>query len=399
MLKPLLRARFFGALLVAFLLCPLQAARCGIPPLLPVEKAIDPPYKVSGPANSMANRLYRYIDQSNKTGDTGRPDFSVAAGPIFASEEGAGLALIGAGFFKTDSTCVLTPRSWVSGSLSASMSGSWEAKVRGYVVFPQDKIRLMLLVQRFSDADRYWGIGYGAGRLEDNYLEWRLTEYRGAVSAAFRILPHTYAGFGTQISYVGTRKLENPHGLEVPQRNPFAWGIGPCAEFDTRSDPIWPERGVYLRADYKRFPDFLENTLPFHRLELTANTFFTFFKRSVLALDAHALLSKGTPPWSEMAAMGNHSRMRGYYRGQYRDKNLAEVQAEWRQPIYRRHGMVVWVGAGNVFSSPKSVHMKQTLPNAGLGYRFEFKKRLHIRLDAGIGRNSTGAYLNVGEAF
>ena len=368
----------------------------------PLQAEIPPvhlPKSHSAHSPSLAGRLYRYIDQSNKKPETGRPDFSMAAGPVFSSEEGPGLAMVGAGFFKTDSVGSLTPRSYISGSVSLSLSGSWETRIKGHVSFPRDKIRLWIMAQRFADLDRFWGVGYSAGRLTDNYLEWRLTEYRGAIGAGFEVFPHTYAGLSTQISYLNTRDIDNPHELAVPEKYPFAWGLGPCVEFDTRSSLIWPDRGVYLRADYKDFVSFLQNDSRFRRIELTANAFFLFFGRSVLALDGHMLLHDGTPPWSELAAMGNHSRMRGYYRGQYRDKNLAEVQAEWRQPIYRRHGMVFWAGAGNVFPSLKRVRSSQTLPNAGIGYRFEFKQRLHIRLDAGIGRNSTGAYLNIGEAF
>ncbi|MFQ8806442.1 MAG: hypothetical protein ACLR8Y_16825 [Alistipes indistinctus] len=36
-------------------------------------------------------------------------------------------------------------------------------------------------------------------------------------------------------------------------------------------------------------------------------------------------------------------------RGRYRDRQMVEVQAELRQHIYNRHGVAVWVGAGNVF--------------------------------------------------
>ena len=40
-----------------------------------------------------------------------------------------------------------------------------------------------------------------------------------------------------------------------------------------------------------------------------------------------------------------------------------------------------------------------TLPSAGVGYRFEFKPRVNVRLDYGIGKGSSGFYFQVGEAF
>ena len=39
------------------------------------------------------------------------------------------------------------------------------------------------------------------------------------------------------------------------------------------------------------------------------------------------------------------------------------------------------------------------LQSVGIGYRFEFKPKMNIRLDLGFGQNSTGFYFQVGEAF
>lgn len=39
------------------------------------------------------------------------------------------------------------------------------------------------------------------------------------------------------------------------------------------------------------------------------------------------------------------------------------------------------------------------LPSAGVGYRFEFKPRVNVRLDYGVGKGSSGFYFQVGEAF
>ncbi|MDI8083742.1 hypothetical protein MJN69_28740, partial [Salmonella enterica subsp. enterica serovar Kentucky] len=39
------------------------------------------------------------------------------------------------------------------------------------------------------------------------------------------------------------------------------------------------------------------------------------------------------------------------------------------------------------------------LPSAGVGYRFEFKPRVNVRLDYGVGKASSGFYFQVGEAF
>ncbi|WP_158609878.1 hypothetical protein [Klebsiella quasipneumoniae] len=49
--------------------------------------------------------------------------------------------------------------------------------------------------------------------------------------------------------------------------------------------------------------------------------------------------------------------------------------------------------------SLSSLNNGRWLPSGGVGYRFEFKPRVNVRLDYGIGKGSSGFYFQVGEAF
>ena len=81
---------------------------------------------------------------------------------------------------------------------------------------------------------------------------------------------------------------------------------------------------------------------------------------------------------------GGDVRLRGYYQGRYRDRNLLSFQLELRQTVYRSHGLAAWIGAGNVFPSFGDLDIKNTLPTYGAGYRLSFLG-LVLRLDAGFG--------------
>ena len=101
-----------------------------------------------------------------------------------------------------------------------------------------------------------------------------------------------------------------------------------------------------------------------------------------------------------MALLGNSDLMRGYYEGRYRDKHKIEAQLEIRQHIWRRNGIVLWAGAGTVFNKFSAIMMKRILPNYGLGYRWEFKKNVNLRLDYGFGKAGQGGFIfNINEAF
>ena len=91
--------------------------------------------------------------------------------------------------------------------------------------------------------------------------------------------------------------------------------------------------------------------------------------------------------------------MRGYYEGRYRDKCAMDVQLELRQNVWKRNGVAVWVGAGTIFPNFSELEARHILPNYGFGYRWEFKKRVKVRLDLGFGTHQTGFIFNIHEAF
>ena len=97
--------------------------------------------------------------------------------------------------------------------------------------------------------------------------------------------------------------------------------------------------------------------------------------------------------------LGSSYSMRGYYEGRYRDKGAMDAQIELRQHVWKRNGVAVWAGAGTIFPRLSEFTPKHILPNYGFGYRWEFKKRVNVRLDLGFGKHQTGFIFNINEAF
>ena len=65
-----------------------------------------------------------------------------------------------------------------------------------------------------------------------------------------------------------------------------------------------------------------------------------------------------------------------------------------------KHGIVFWIGSGTVFESEDvSDNNIYWLPNLGVGYRLEVQPRQNIRIDFGLGRETTGLYFNFNQAF
>ncbi|MDE6782411.1 MAG: hypothetical protein K2J17_01685, partial [Paramuribaculum sp.] len=113
----------------------------------------------------------------------------------------------------------------------------------------------------------------------------------------------------------------------------------------------------------------------------------------------HGLWNFGRVPWPLMATFGGSNTMRGYYEGRFRDKCEMDLTVELRQHVWRRNGIVLWAGVGSVFPKMSRLRIDHLLPNGGIGYRWEFKKRTNVRLDFGIGRSETSFIFSINEAF
>ena len=108
------------------------------------------------------------------------------------------------------------------------------------------------------------------------------------------------------------------------------------------------------------------------------------------------------PPFYDLAMLGGDKIMRGYLYGRYRDKNYYSVQAEYRIPeLIWRFGLVLFGGVGDVAPSVSKFEIATVKPTYGFGIRFRFDelKKLDIRADVGFGKNTSGIYFSLNQAF
>ena len=147
-------------------------------------------------------------------------------------------------------------------------------------------------------------------------------------------------------------------------------------------------------------PEFTGNYYSYHTTSLRVSSYLPIWNGAVFATDLRSSLNFGHPSWAAMALLGNSDSMRGYYEGRYRDKHKIEAQLEIRQHIWHRNGIVVWAGAGTIFNKFSKIRIKHMLPDYGIGYRWEFKKNVNLRLDYGFGKAGQGGFIfNINEAF
>jgi outer membrane protein assembly factor BamA len=177
------------------------------------------------------------------------------------------------------------------------------------------------------------------------------------------------------------------------------FGFGYDGVWDTRDNIFYPTRGSYQYFKVIIYPYL--GDFAFYTFEMDVRKYFHLSKRSVLAGNFYFSLAGGETPFYMLPGMGGRNRMRGYYKGQYRDNVFTMMQFEYRQYVWKRLGFVVFTGAGDVSSSLIEYDLKKFKLSYGAGLRYLFSKaeKLNLRFDMGFGRNTHGAYFGIEEAF
>lgn len=352
-----------------------------------------------GEKRSFFKKFLDYFNDANKTSQNKKFDFSILGGPHYSTDTKLRIGIVAAGLYRTEPGDTLLPPSNISLYGDVSTVGFYMLGVRGTHLFPADKYRFNYNLYFYSFPSLYWGQGYDNG--SDSGNESRYNRFQAQVKMDFmcRLARNFYIGPVAIFDYVHGHNMEKPelwNGMSLRTSN---ISLGFSVLYDSRDFLTNAYRGFYMRLDQRFSPEFLGNKYAFVSTEFTANYYHKVWNGGILAGQYHTLLNYGNPPWGLMATLGSSYAMRGYYEGRYRDKCAMDAQLELRQHVWRRNGVAVWIGAGTIFPDFSGFKAKHILPNYGVGYRWEFKKRVNVRLDLGFGKHQTGFIFNINEAF
>lgn len=345
---------------------------------------------------SLITRFLDYFNDANKKNDK-RFDFSIIGGPHYATDTKLGLGLVAAGIYRSDPADTLLLPSNVSLFGDVSTVGFYLLGVRGTHIFPHDRYRAVYTLYFYSFPCKFWGMGYDMGDNDDNKSDMKRWQVHVKGSFLWNLGSNLFLGPSVAYDYIIGKDIERPELLAGMDRHTDNYGVGFTFMFDNRDNLTYPHRGYYVNLTQMFRPRFMGNDYAFSTTDLTANAYQTLWHGGVLAEQVKAQFNFGNPSWETMASIGGSYVMRGYYKGRYRDKHMASAQVELRQHVWKRSGITVWGGAGSVFHDRQSA--KHVLPNFGVGFRWEFKKNVNVRLDYGFGKNESGFIFNVNEAF
>ncbi|MCI1720452.1 MAG: hypothetical protein LKM37_05490 [Bacteroidales bacterium] len=323
-------------------------------------------------------------------------DFAFIGGPNYASDTKLGLGAVATGKYYTVRDSLTSPSNVaIFGNISTS--GFFSLGIRGNNFFEEDRNRIDYELKFYSFPSNIWGFGYYNGDNDSNESSYKRIQVSFKGDFMHELAPNLFAGPHLEYDFIRGSNYKDSTFIIGLRNITRSFGYGAAICYDTRDYIPNPYCGTYVKLSQINYVE--PGQKPYFKSILNADYYKTVWKGGVIALDYYQEFSYGKTPWTMLALMGGSYRMRGYYEGRYRDKNLVCFQAELRQNIWRRHGLTFWTGAGNIWGIDK-FQWGHTLPNVGIGYRFRIKNRTNVRLDYGLGKHwQSGITFQIDEAF
>jgi len=276
-------------------------------------------------------------------------------------------------------------------------------EIDGDMYFQRHAYRLLSSFVFQKYPNKFFGIGnFTAASDEETYTPEsfvvRAVLYRN-VFARYNI--------GPLIRYESVSMREvKPAGLLAPgtiagSRGSKSSGLGLVANWDSRDNTFAASSGSFYQLTGLFYNRSFGGDYNFSDILFDTRLFFQTVSSQVLAVQAAAEFMQGTVPFQDLVRFGGQNIIRGYFDGRYRDKNGMALQAEYRVPVWWKFGVVAFAGAAQVADQVSHFGTNRFWFAGGLGLRFFWNPKEHIslRLDYGVGNNSSGVYITVTEAF
>ncbi|MBS1950917.1 MAG: hypothetical protein OJF59_003307 [Cytophagales bacterium] len=256
--------------------------------------------------------------------------------------------------------------------------------------------------------DRFWGLGNDS---PNDYERYTVGQFYLSPQLLRRAYKRLFLGPAFEIQNVfsfeygsgmppGTSKFDVQ---KVPGRKgSYVAGLGAVASWDSRDNTFSSSKGFYFSYYVSSFSPAFGSRFSYTSHSLDVRKYFSVGKNDVIAFQFVTLANIGMVPVRSMANIGSNSIMRGYYEGRYTANNLIALQAEYRFPVYKRFGMVVFAATGRVADHTAQLFtVRGQKPSLGTGLRYAVdpKEKLNFRFDVGFGQQSNGFYFYLTEAF
>lgn len=385
----------------------LVAAVCGFaapaaPQNLPIKDIGDEAQTLK-PDSDLADVDLPLLSPSKKA------DLVVAPIPVSNPLVGTGLAGAAVLFYNPNGAS----QPWVSGLIGGyTDSDTWGVGAFQSMSVADDRVRFLGFAG-YGDANiNFYGIGPEAGEAGFS-VEMNDRAVVGLLDAEVQMfktgfLRHLFIG-GRWLYLDLDASLNLPPPPDRPELDPPAIErnsaismLGPSFTFDSRDNSTNPRKGALVQGSKLYGIKGLGSDFTHDKLQFVGNAYFPLGTTTVLGIRKQLCGVSDDAPYYDLCMFGQGGDLRGYEPGRYRDGATWALQAEIRQHVTGRFGLVAFGGAGGIAEDTKAIWKDSTvLYSGGGGIRFLASRSANVNLRADIAFGSDGAafYFGIGEAF
>ncbi len=308
--------------------------------------------------------------------------------------------------FYTSEYVFLRP-SKISVSAYYSTKKQYRISFSPQIYFARNKFLLSANLDYGYYVDKFWGVGNDTPDIEEeNYASraWG-AEVSLQLPPGVDFIPHTKTGFIYDfLDNTIEDKRANPYllsGSLTGSEGGISSGLGMLWVWDNRDHIFYPTRGGYHQARAIFYMKAIGSEFDFNRYLIDLRQYLPLSSKSVLALQGFGSFVRGNPPFYELSTLGGAGIMRGYYQGRYRDRAHLAGQVEYRTDLWWRFGLAGFAALGDVSDKLHDFRIDEAKFAGGFGLRFKFNEaeKVNLRADIGFGKNTSGVYFSMEEAF
>ncbi|MCZ6694767.1 MAG: BamA/TamA family outer membrane protein [Bacteroidetes bacterium] len=323
----------------------------------------------------------------------------------YSPETKLGLGALGMRLFKFNWSDTTTRTSNVQTYLIFTTAGQLLFSPTYFIFTNNEKYFINGNIAIFKFPEFYYGVGNDLPESNEEEVNYNLIRWENQL---LRKLSKVHFG-GLQIRYFNQYNVIREEGglLDSTQVAGFngsvVAGLGPVLLYDSRDNVVNASKGFFLELSATFHGHYFGGEYNFQRYRIDVRKFLPLNpdRSHVLAFQFLGNFVVGEAPFKQLSELGGDEIMRGYYRGRYRDQHLLAVQSEFRFTLWRFIGMVVFAGVGDVANNVGDFNFADIKPSFGVGLRVMVnkKEKVNIRADLGFGKDSSGFYLDITEAF
>ena len=163
------------------------------------------------------------------------------------------------------------------------------------------------------------------------------------------------------------------------------------AAFDWRDNPAYPHAGGRYAVGITNFDDRDLGRYDFYRVDVSLQQYVPLPDRyRLVALRAQGVFTNAdsdkSVPFYLQPTLGGASHLRGFRESRFRDQNSVLVGAEYRWEAWWALDAALFVDAGMVAPSRRSLSLRNTEVGYGIGFRFHSNRAFVSRLDLAFSR-------------